>query len=76
MIKLGDDWFLKDSRIYHACGPELVHHWTGAVVCACGNAVPQRVQSFHRWLGEQERRARASRLAPPRFPWQWQSPRD
>jgi len=82
MISLGDDWLLQDSDIYHACGPELRHRWTGGCVCECGSAVPQRVESFHRWLCEQQTRAKASRgedgpvtrRRAPRLNWQWQPP--
>ena len=50
MISLGDDWLLLDSRIYHICRPELLRLWMGTILCECSAAVPQRVQSFDRWL--------------------------
>jgi hypothetical protein len=66
MISLGDNWLLKETRVYHACGAELLHHWTGGRVCDCGIVVPQRVRAFQRWLRKhelQERRQRSGRLA-------------
>ena len=66
MISLGDDWMLWGSEIYHACGPELLHHWDGNCVCDCGSPVPQRVEAFHRWLGEQQRRSRTQASAARR----------
>jgi hypothetical protein len=71
MLSLGDDWLFEDTRIYHACGPDLTRHWTGGCVCKCGSPVPQRVQSFHHWLGEQERRSQeeARHKAEPRHTW-------
>ena len=50
MISLGDDWLLLGSRVYHICRPERMRLWTGTFLCECGAAVPQRVQSFDRWL--------------------------
>jgi hypothetical protein len=61
MISLGDDWMLQGSEIFHACGPGLKRRWDGGCVCRCGSAVPQRVESFHRWLRrERQGRSRAS----------------
>ena len=56
MVSLGENWLLKNTRVYHACGPELLHHWTGSRVCDCGIVVPQRVRAFQRWLRKQELR--------------------
>ena len=53
MTSLGDNWVLKDHTVFHACGPELLHLWTGSRVCECGIVVPQRIRSFHRWLRTQ-----------------------
>jgi hypothetical protein len=65
MISLGDNWLLKDTRLYHACGPALIHHWTGGRVCDCGIVVPQRVRAFQRWLRQQQRRDQHTRSGDP-----------
>ena len=64
MISLGDDWVLDGFDIYHACGPELLHRWTGAGVCECGGAVPHYFESFYRWLCEQRADAEAAMASP------------
>ena len=66
MISLGDHWVLSESRIYHACGPALLHAWTGEPVCDCGAVVPRRVQSFHHWVQQDRARAHPS---PPQRSW-------
>ena len=70
MILFGDSWMMEDSRVYHACGPDLFHHWTGGARCDCGSAVPRRVRSFYRWMkctGSLPSFVRTDRLPPSRL---------
>ena len=60
MIHLDGRWLVSGSRVFHACGPDVLAPLPDdRNICECSAPVTRRVALFRDWLASERRRAAA-----------------